>query len=774
MEVKGILEKIRQPKEEKKEGFFALEIGLGFVKSAIWLVEDGKIRVLCLGANQKWSREEDLIKAVDASLSAAAESLAEQSSVKEPNRVIFGLPDNWVSQDKILPENLTILKKISEALDLKPVGFVITVEAVAHYLKVTEGVPPTAILAILSADKLSLALIRLGKASLSQEVKRSPDLAEDMAEGLSRYEETEAFPARVLLINANGQEELEKARQQLVDYPWQEKGTKERKIVFLHLPKVEIISNNLDIRAVALAGGREVAKAAGVAVDYFEKKAKKPTKKKPLPSQAVADKDEKKTVSAEPDFGFIKEKDIFKVEKPASKVQAKPETPQAAQEAPGPELAEKEDRPSLSPVALKKEKGPGRVKFSWPSFHFSWLKQGGRKILSFFNFAAGLKKRSYLVLGLVGLFLLLLFGGGFAAYWYLPKASVILQVEPRVLEEKFEVKLDPTLKVPDKENLILPAKKVEIDVDGQKTSGSTGTKLIGEEAKGEVVVFNGTSQKKTFEAGTTLASSTGVEFSFDEVVEVASQSGTAADPVPGKVTAKVTAVAIGSESNLAAETEFLVANYSQSDYLARNESAFSGGTSREVQVVTQDDQEKLLAALTQDLETKSAEKLKNELSSGESLIQESIKSTEVEKKFSQDVEEESEVLGLDLKLKTTGLIYGETELRQLIQEAIKDKVPDNFEFRSEASQLAFELQEVTDQGVAIFTVKLSASLLPEMDLAKIRRDLVGKYPQIGKTYLDNLANVVGAQIELSPGLPERILTFPRVADNIDIQVEVKR
>ena len=84
-----------------------------------------------------------------------------------------------------------------------------------------------------------------------------------------------------------GQEEMEKARQQLVDYPWQEKGAKERKVVFLHLPKVEIVSDDLDIRAVALAGGREVAKAAGVAADYFEKKAEKPSKQKPSPSKVV-------------------------------------------------------------------------------------------------------------------------------------------------------------------------------------------------------------------------------------------------------------------------------------------------------------------------------------------------------------------------------------------------------------------------------------------------------------------------------------------------------
>jgi len=775
MEVKGILEKIRHQDNQRKKYYFALEIGAGVVKSAVWAVVKEKIKVVSVGALQKWTGREELLVAVDNALTSAAESFVSEEEVDEPNKVIFGLPAHWVDQEKIFPEKLKILKNLSEKLELEPVGFVVIAEAINQYLKTTEGMPPTALLASLSKTSLFLTLLRLGKVSPTQIIKRSENLGDDVVEGLSRYEEKEAFPARILLYGRS--REIEKDKQQLIDYPWQKEELRERGIVFLHLPKIEILADDFDIRAVALAGGREVARAAGMRVDFVEKKSA---------VKISGEKDEKKPLKTV-DFGFIKEKDILQE---GAKALSLPMSAEKTQE----KIEEIEPKEDAIKMTVKKIETKNKASFKeisvekkkWPF----WLKKmaGLKKIFSlfrrvkpfsFFSSLVGIsarfswQKKTLIASGLVLTFLLVLIGTIVGFYWFIPKASVTLLVEPKILEEEFEVKFDPSLQKADKENFILPARKVETEMSGQKIKETTGTKLIGEKAKGEVTIFNGTDLEKTFKAGTIIISSNGAEFVLNNEVKIASQSGTAADPAPGKGVVAVTAVEIGSENNLVAQTEFSIDNYAKSDYVAKNESAFSGGTSRRVQIVSEEDQAELLKSLTEELESQSLEELKSMTKSKTNLIEGSAASLISQKVFDRKVGEEANQLGLNLKLKLTALAYEEEEIRHLAKEVMTKKIPDNYEFKEEESKIQFEPQGTSKEGKSIFKVRLFAKLIPEFDFQKIKRDLSGKYPVLGKSYLQNLPSVVGTEIKISPQLPDKILTFPRKMENIDLKIKIK-
>jgi len=66
-----------------------------------------------------------------------------------------------------------------------------------------------------------------------------------------------------------------------------------------------------------------------------------------------------------------------------------------------------------------------------------------------------------------------------------------------------------------------------------------------------------------------------------------------------------------------------------------------------------------------------------------------------------------------------------------------------------------------------------ADLTPKLDLEVIKNNLVGKKPAIGKTYLNNLSNVESFEAKITPRLPEKLVTFPRVVKKIDIEVELR-
>lgn len=740
MEVKGILDKIRQQEKEKKEYLFALRLDEGVVKCAIWTIENGIVKVVSIGDVQPWESQEEIVTAVDASISSATEKASVLGKETEPNKIILGVAPDWVEENKIVAERLEVLKKISKELDLSPTGFVVTPEAVVHLLKVSAGVPPTAILVGEGAKRLTITLVKLGKIISNQLVNRSGDFGADVAEGLSRFSSEEAFPPRIILYNFS--KDLDEEKQQLMNYSWMENH-----INFLHLPKIETLPPEFDIKAIALAGGREIVGAEKIVMDVIEK----PLEKEPKEPVGEVIKEEESKVN-ETGMGFVKGKDVSEQLLPSglSSVAEQTVIPEERQSG-------NLKMPKISLISIMK--------------FFPKIKSR-MKIPSLPSFRGLLPTRMPLIFSTFFVFLLVVFGVMFLLWWRLPKAEVALFVRPQISEEEYTIKLDPSLTEINEENLSLPAKNIEAVLEGEKTVNTTGTKMVGESAKGKVTIYNRTSAEKIFISATEITGPGGLKFSLNDKVTVASESaGSDYTRVPGRSEIEVTALAIGTESNLASGTEFAIANLSKSDYVAKNEAAFSGGTSREVQVVAKKDQEKVLSELIDELNSKALGDLSDKVAAGEKLVEESLSSKVVDKKYNKNVDEEADEVNLKLKIKFSALSFNQGELKKLIEEKVKSAVPDGFEYRSEDSEISFSLKDVAEEEAAIFVAHFTANFYPTLDIESIRNGLVGKKPEIGEAYLQMMPGIDSYEVKIYPSLPARLATFPRVASHIKIEVK---
>ena len=87
-------------------------------------------------------------------------------------------------------------------------------------------------------------------------VARSVSLADDVVEGLSRFEGASPLPSRIIIFNGRGGE-LEEARDTLSGVAWDQNT----KIQFLHTPKVEILESDKKVLATSLAGAAEIGQA---------------------------------------------------------------------------------------------------------------------------------------------------------------------------------------------------------------------------------------------------------------------------------------------------------------------------------------------------------------------------------------------------------------------------------------------------------------------------------------------------------------------------------
>lgn len=142
----------------------------------------------------------------------------------------------------------------------------------------------------------------------------------------------------------------------------------------------------------------------------------------------------------------------------------------------------------------------------------------------------------------------------FLSYWFLPKAKVMLFFEPKLLEENLTIKAGE-----------INSETMEVTVEGNQTIPSSGTKIVGEPAGGDITIYNKTNQAKTFSAGTVLIGPNNFAFSLDEETTVASASAEAEGTTYGKAAAKITAKSIGAEGNLATGASLSFKQFPESD-----------------------------------------------------------------------------------------------------------------------------------------------------------------------------------------------------------------
>ena len=360
-----------------------------------------------------------------------------------------------------------------------------------------------------------------------------------------------------------------------------------------------------------------------------------------------------------------------------------------------------------------------------------------------------------------------------AAWWYLPKAEVVLLVKPRFSEENFLLAVSSDIAVIDVENKIIPGRVLDSEVNGQKMIETKGKKEVGDKAAGEVMIYNRTEVVKTFDAGTSLWGPNEMEFLTKAEVTVASVSaGLDYSLIPGKEKIEVEAADIGADHNLAEGIEFRIGLFSDSDFVAKNEKAFSGGSSREVRVVDEKDQEQLRESLEKELLANGEEKLEEDLANSEDLIKDSINSEIVLEEFDHNIGDEADNISLSLKLKISALAFSRGDIDVLANEVLGDRIPEGFVL-GEEKELNFEFLR-QEESKAIFDFGVKASLYPQIDKEEIKKKILGKRSQPAQEYLSSLSSVDNFEIRISPKLPKCLLTLPHRQGNIKISMKIKR
>jgi hypothetical protein len=373
--------------------------------------------------------------------------------------------------------------------------------------------------------------------------------------------------------------------------------------------------------------------------------------------------------------------------------------------------------------------------------------------------------RKYLIPGVILIALLV-------GFLFLPKATVKIFIDPKILEKDAQVVADPSATTVDETQKIIPGKIIETDIQGNSRGSATGKKQVGDSAKGNVIIYNKSSSSKSFPAGTILQGPNNLNFTLVSATDnIASPS--ADDGTWGKATASVVAAQIGPDSNLPANTQLTVQGQPGSSFAAKVDSGLSGGTSKDVQVVTADDQKRALAALASDLRNQAQGKLQGKLTGDQKILSEALDEKITSTSYTKKVGDQASDFGLDMTIHYKGTAYSDGDLKSIVGKLVETNVPPGFELNLAQTETQADVSKLEKDGKLVFLAKFKAKLMPKIDTDKIKGEIKGKSISQAGDIIKGVENVIGSDIQVKPSLPGPLQMLPLISSHINIIVTTK-
>ncbi len=692
---------------------------------------------------------EDLIVACDSVISKLEMSLPEGATLE---KTIFAVPYSWIDDGKINPDKLSDLKKISTELALVPMGFIVSIEAIVAFLQKKEGAPVSGIFVELGEQTLSVFIVRSGNVIDVKEGIIEDGVEKTVEELLGRVTKLDVLPSKIVLLH---NKEAEAIQQKFLSHHW----TKE--LPFMHLPQVAILDRGFENEAI-ISG---VASQLNVTVtDELKVESKEEIGEEERVPEQTADA-----------FGFVQDEDI------AIKKIKKEE-----------KASEKSDIEDLSFAEVIDDKGPvikehGVIRedkggeevyeedemggLQTPTAKSPGI---GEKISAFFTpeslssipkkFGGG-KNLIIPLLALIAVIVVI------AAYYSaVLKATVIVFTDQKAIKED---SLGITLTTSGDSSFTEKALKistVEEEVSGEETQETTGHKDTGQKATGTVTIFNKTELPKQLDKGTTLISSNNIEFTLNDNVTIASTSSFATSF--SNASAKVTASSFGKEYNLPSQTNFTIKGVSSSDIFGRNDTAFSGGTKEEIQVVSKKDLDGLAATILKRLFDKAKSQAASKLSGDDALIPVSISSDFVSEKYDRKENDQAKSVKLSAKVTYTLGIYKKNELSKFISSSNDFDVPPDFKLDDTESSI-----KVSDikKNKNDLSAKLSFNAIfkPQLDTMSMPQMVSGKTKSEALKKMKEISGVSDVSIQFSNNIPFLPEILPLNASNISIDIKTQ-
>lgn len=370
----------------------------------------------------------------------------------------------------------------------------------------------------------------------------------------------------------------------------------------------------------------------------------------------------------------------------------------------------------------------------------------------------------------LAIFFIALIGCGFLFYYFYPKATLDLVVKSTPIEENIEITIDTSTDATSDDNKVIPGQILSVKDSVTENFSATGQKDVGEKASGTVSLSNGTGAEINVPAGNQLENSDGYIFVTTSAVSIPGATATVdasgnVQKNPGTASVSVEAQEAGDTYNIGTDT-FVVSNFS--NVSASSSSSFSGGVSKKITIVSQDDLDKAENKLRDELK----EKIKNTLLSQSSdkkltLFADSIDYYDTQFSSTEKATAETDSFSGTLTLSAKTIAFTEDDYKKNIIAALGDKVPEGQELvltsDDEISQGGYTVDY--SKGTMKIEGTIKTKLAPVINYDDIKSEIKGKSLVSAEKYLDSLSYFSSVKASINPSW---IKNIPSRTQNIII------
>lgn len=685
------------------------------VTALIWTFEEEQVKVL--GYDHK------NLASIDHLLHQAALAIdkAGEKAKVDVAKTVFGLTSDWLEENNLSAKSAKLLKKLAEELDLEPQAYVPLATSIDHLLKAEQAPAPNFVaIGIFGQEQGEFCEIHqiVANKVIAAKTTQSPVNIEKIQALVKQLAADSKLSPRIVVY---GQDLSSPLADKIRQTDWQD--------IFMSKPRIDFLDDQTLARAVAYA---QAADLLG---------------REPIPKQAA-------TTAPADELGFIQDQDILFQESenhPAKRggsllssetKDQKPQKEEYAVEVESPDIAQETPAPKSQPFKNL------FVKI------FSILAKPNLK-------KVGIGLAAILILAPV------------AAYVFgqtQTKAEVIIKVNAQVVDDEFTANVvagapyDAALSE-------IPGQAITVSAQGNQKAVTTGSKKIGEKARGEVTVFNWTSQPKSFAESTTMITKNGLKFTLDEKVEATSAPAapSGGNPgSPGRAKAKVTADGIGPQYNQEPGISFTFTQFDEFSYSAQNEAPISGGSEKQTTVVTQEDMDRLQKSLYETVVQKARDEAKNK-AQGLTLVDDATIAKITKTNFDKKTGEEASLLNLDLQVEANSIIFDGSQLAKLIAETATGNLPKDLTIRPQDIQVVQSQVARLDSKLQI-RGRFKASLVPKFDEGELKAKIAGKSLKEARAAIKEIPQVADVSVHFSPNLP-LVGSLPKNKGKISFKIE---
>lgn len=341
--------------------------------------------------------------------------------------------------------------------------------------------------------------------------------------------------------------------------------------------------------------------------------------------------------------------------------------------------------------------------------------------------------------------------GGAMVYVLLPSTTVTISPVTEPVSEAIVLKADPAIKAINIEAKQIPARAVNIPLEGSIQVPTTGKKpMPNARAVGQVTLTNRTTSPIVVRSGTIVKTPDNVRFVIVQETTLA----------PGATSTKIDIVAVdpGAQANVERGRISKAEDILDQQLAVFNEEPTIGGGASEIPIVTAEDREKARAGLVEKMRRDALTKLEEQRQQGESLPPHSVSFVVLEETYDKKEGDQARVLNLNISGRASGTLFNGQDVNEFIRRAWQPKVREGYFIPADGYQVFPPEIVKAEAGAVTFIVRVEGVAVAQANETRIQENVRWKTADEAKKYLMQTFSLAKEpKVTIDPGWASRAL-----------------